>query len=68
MRRRELGLRAFGRQTHSLWICVRISACWWLLSCGDPLDPTSLGIPVIACVNSLSWNSFSKDDPPWGEA
>lgn len=29
--------------------------------------PGSLDIPVIACVNSLPWNSFSEDGPPWGE-
>lgn len=28
--------------------------------------PAPLDIPVIACVNSLPWNSFSKDGPPWG--
>lgn len=41
--------------------------CSWLLSCRGSVDPASLDILLTACVNSLSWNSFSKDDPPWGE-
>lgn len=52
--------------------CVKMclchsGVCSWLLSCRGSVDPASLDILLTACVNSLSWNSFSKDDPPWGE-
>lgn len=40
--------------------------CSCLLNCRD-LDPAAVDIPVIACVNLVSWNSFSKDDPLWRE-
>lgn len=40
--------------------------CSCLLNCRD-LDPAAVDIPVIVCVNLVSWNSFSKDDPLWRE-
>lgn len=42
--------------------CLLVAAELWGRAGLAPLD-----IPVIACVNSLPWNSFSEDGPPWGK-